>query len=67
MNVDKFVLNKLKGGVNSLEPEPIILAICFMIDKFGYEETLDLPIPVFLQMIEYYHYVAEKEKEQVKK
>lgn len=68
MDIDRFVLNKLTGGAQDCQHmSNLDLGICFMIDKLGYMETMNLPLPVFMQMIDYYKFVAEKEKEATKK
>lgn len=60
MNIDKFVLHKLAGGAKE-DIDPLVRAYCFMIDKLGYRETMELPFPVFLEMLDYYYWDAEEQ------
>ncbi len=66
MNKDKFVLNKLIGGIQDTQNE-LTLAICFLIDELGYEEVMKMPMRAAFEMINYYDYKAKKEKEANKK
>jgi hypothetical protein len=44
MTIDKYVLSKFVVGKNDEDEDYLSKAICFCIEKIGYEETMNLTL-----------------------
>ena len=54
MDFDKFVLNKLSAGrIIKVNKGQLEESLCYFYKTFGYEQTLNMPIPVFYALIKY--------------